>query len=238
MHSVTPSPAHDGRPVVVAALRTPIGTAGGALAAVPAADLAAPVLRALADAVPLPVQDVVLGNCTGPGGDVARVSALAAGLGHRRPGAHRGPPVRLRARGRRRRRGAPAPGRDGAGRRRRVRVDRSAAVLARRPAGALRAGTVRSRPARRPRDGLRRGRAGRQGRGARASDRTPTRPARTPARSRPGTPAGSTPRPCRSAASPATSVPARSRSSGWRGCARRSGRRPKAAPSPPARPAG
>jgi acetyl-CoA C-acetyltransferase len=72
--------------VVVAALRTPIGTAGGALAAVTAADLAAPVLRALADAVPLPVQDVVLGNCMGPGGDVARVSALAAGLGIDVPG--------------------------------------------------------------------------------------------------------------------------------------------------------
>jgi len=72
--------------VVVAALRTPIGTAGGALADVPAADLAAPVLRALADAVPLPVQDVVLGNCMGPGGDVARVSALAAGLGIDVPG--------------------------------------------------------------------------------------------------------------------------------------------------------
>ena len=27
-----------------------------------------------------PVRDVVLGNCTGPGGDVARVAALAAGL--------------------------------------------------------------------------------------------------------------------------------------------------------------
>ncbi|MEP7090860.1 MAG: acetyl-CoA C-acyltransferase, partial [Nocardioidaceae bacterium] len=66
-------------PVVVAALRTPIGTAGGALAGVPAADLAAAVLAALA--VPgEPLIEVVLGNCTGPGGDVARVAALAAGL--------------------------------------------------------------------------------------------------------------------------------------------------------------
>jgi acetyl-CoA C-acetyltransferase len=66
---------------VVAALRTPVGTAGGALATVTAADLAAPVLRALADEVPgEPVRDVVLGNCTGPGGDVARVAALTAGL--------------------------------------------------------------------------------------------------------------------------------------------------------------
>ena len=74
------------RPVVVAALRTPIGTAGGTLASLSAADLAAPVLRALAEAVPLPVQEVVLGNCTGPGGDVARFSALAAGLGTDVPG--------------------------------------------------------------------------------------------------------------------------------------------------------
>ncbi len=71
-------------PVVVAALRTPIGTAGKGLAAAPAADLAAPVLRALA-ADPalggLRPGDVVLGNCMGPGGDVARVAALQAGLG-------------------------------------------------------------------------------------------------------------------------------------------------------------
>jgi acetyl-CoA C-acetyltransferase len=68
-------------PVVVAALRTPIGTAGSALADVTAADLAAPVLAAVAAAVgDEPVQDVVLGNCTGPGGDVARVAALTAGL--------------------------------------------------------------------------------------------------------------------------------------------------------------
>ena len=50
-----------------------------------AADLAAPVLAALAGDLPAdldaPVDDVVLGNCCGPGGDVARVAALAAGLG-------------------------------------------------------------------------------------------------------------------------------------------------------------
>jgi len=68
------------RAVVVAACRTPVGTAGGALASVPAADLAAPVLAALAEAVPEPVREVVLGNCMGPGGDVARVASLTAGL--------------------------------------------------------------------------------------------------------------------------------------------------------------
>ncbi len=68
-------------PVVVAALRTAIGTAGGVHADVGAADLVAPVLAALAGAVDgVPVLDVVLGNCMGPGGDVARVASLAAGL--------------------------------------------------------------------------------------------------------------------------------------------------------------
>jgi acetyl-CoA C-acetyltransferase len=70
----------DGHPVIVAALRTPIGTAGRSLAGVCAADLAAPVLRALGATVDGPPQDVVLGNCMGPGGDVARVAALTAGL--------------------------------------------------------------------------------------------------------------------------------------------------------------
>jgi acetyl-CoA C-acetyltransferase len=67
-------------PVVVAALRTPIGTAGGTLASVSAADLAAPVLAELAELAPALPRDVVLGNCCGPGGDVARVASLTAGL--------------------------------------------------------------------------------------------------------------------------------------------------------------
>jgi acetyl-CoA C-acetyltransferase len=71
----------DDRPVIVGALRSAIGTAGKALAGVTAADLAAPVLRALVDSLPHLVPDeVVLGNCMGPGGDVARVAALTAGL--------------------------------------------------------------------------------------------------------------------------------------------------------------
>jgi acetyl-CoA C-acetyltransferase len=68
-------------PVIVAALRTPVGTAGRSLARVDAAGLAAPVLRRLVSELPdLPVHDVVLGNCMGPGGNVARVAALSAGL--------------------------------------------------------------------------------------------------------------------------------------------------------------
>ncbi|MBP2702250.1 thiolase family protein [Microbispora sp. RL4-1S] len=76
-------------PIIVAARRTPIGTAGHAFRAVPVDGLAAPVVAAVARDVAdlgLPVDDVVLGNCTGPGGDVARIAALAAGLGHDVPG--------------------------------------------------------------------------------------------------------------------------------------------------------
>ncbi|WP_454855290.1 thiolase family protein [Promicromonospora soli] len=73
--------------VIVAARRTPIGTRGRALASLKVEQLAAPVIRAArADAEAaagrrLDVADVVLGNCMGPGGNPARVSALAAGLG-------------------------------------------------------------------------------------------------------------------------------------------------------------
>ncbi len=73
----------DASPVVVAAARTPIGTAGHALAGLRVEELAAPVLASVlsrAGLDPAAVDEVVLGNCTGPGGNVARVSALAAGL--------------------------------------------------------------------------------------------------------------------------------------------------------------
>lgn len=99
-------------PVIVAARRTPVGTAGGALRDVDVVGLAAPVLRALvgdlrelgadvraavdtgragvgekpAEQAKTMVDDVVLGNCMGPGGDPARVAALAAGLGLHVPG--------------------------------------------------------------------------------------------------------------------------------------------------------
>lgn len=79
-------------PVVVAARRSHIGTAGRGHRDRLAHELAAPVLAAvLGDvrALPVdsPVADVVLGSCTGPGGNLARVSALAAGLGVEVPGA-------------------------------------------------------------------------------------------------------------------------------------------------------
>jgi len=74
----------DRTPVVVAARRTPVGTAGHALAGVDLVGLLAPVLRALVDDLgpQAPgVDEVVIGNCMGPGGNPARVAALAAGLG-------------------------------------------------------------------------------------------------------------------------------------------------------------
>ncbi|MDT0214986.1 thiolase family protein [Rothia sp. ARF10] len=72
----------DDTPVIVAARRTPIGTAGLALRDVDTTGLAAPVLAALTADTDLRAPDhVVLGNCMGAGGNIARVSALAAGLG-------------------------------------------------------------------------------------------------------------------------------------------------------------
>jgi acetyl-CoA C-acetyltransferase len=79
-------------PLIVAARRTPIATRGRAFADVPAHVLAGRVLEAtLADAREacggeLPVADVLLGNCMGPGGNTARLSALEAGLGAAVPG--------------------------------------------------------------------------------------------------------------------------------------------------------
>lgn len=71
------------RAVIAAARRTPIGRLGGLLRQLPVEDLAAPAIRAvLADArlAPDEVDEVILGNAVGPGGNVARLSALAAGL--------------------------------------------------------------------------------------------------------------------------------------------------------------
>ena len=74
---------HDRSAVIIAARRTPIGKAGGALAHFAVEGLAAPVIAAvLADSGldPSRVDDVILGNAAGPGGNPARLSALAAGL--------------------------------------------------------------------------------------------------------------------------------------------------------------
>lgn len=86
--SATADP-RDTTPVVVAARRTPIGTAGRGLADLAPEDLAAPVLGALLADLGLDgeaVDDVVLGSSRGPDGALARVAALRAGLGDRVPG--------------------------------------------------------------------------------------------------------------------------------------------------------
>ncbi len=74
-------------PVIIAARRTAISVRGGRLSRLLAEDLAAAVIRAcLDDAGPSGVGDVVLGNCMGPGGNIARIAALASGLGVTVPG--------------------------------------------------------------------------------------------------------------------------------------------------------
>lgn len=72
--------------VIVAARRTAVATAGKGLGGYDVTALAAPVLAALASDVKdlgigECVDDVILGNCLGPGGNPARVAALAAGVG-------------------------------------------------------------------------------------------------------------------------------------------------------------
>jgi acetyl-CoA C-acetyltransferase len=73
----------------VTARRTAIGTAGHAFGSLTAVDLVSPLLAEaamLTTTLGLAVDDVILGNCMGPGGDLARVAALAAGLGVAVPG--------------------------------------------------------------------------------------------------------------------------------------------------------
>src|SRR6187549_3344822 len=74
-------------PVVVAARRTPVTGIDRGLAEIDAAGLGAAVLSALAAELAdllgtaSTVDDVLLGNCCGPGGNVARSAVLGAGLG-------------------------------------------------------------------------------------------------------------------------------------------------------------
>lgn len=66
---------------IVEALRTPIGNGSGMLRHLDAAHLAGPVLRELARRCPSgEIDQIVLGNVRGPGGNIARVAALEAGL--------------------------------------------------------------------------------------------------------------------------------------------------------------
>jgi len=68
---------------IVDALRTPIGKRNGSLSQWQAHQLAAVLIRSLLERLaidPLQVDEVVLGNAAGPGGNPARVALLEAGL--------------------------------------------------------------------------------------------------------------------------------------------------------------
>jgi 3-oxoadipyl-CoA thiolase len=75
-----------GRPVVISAVRTPVGRYGGALAGTRPDDLAAHAIRAAVDragVVPAEIEDVYIGCANQAGEDnrnVARMAALLAGL--------------------------------------------------------------------------------------------------------------------------------------------------------------
>ncbi|MDF2989662.1 MAG: acetyl-CoA acetyltransferase [Microbacterium sp.] len=92
MHWLERWPALSDDAVIVAARRTPIATRGRSLARDRVDQLAAPVIEATVKDAELvlgsriQVADVLLGNCMGPGGNPARVAALAAGLGAAVPG--------------------------------------------------------------------------------------------------------------------------------------------------------
>ena len=68
--------------VIIAAKRSAIVPRGGAFAALEIEDIAAPVIAALLDGFALPVDEVICANALGAGGNVARIIALRAGLGH------------------------------------------------------------------------------------------------------------------------------------------------------------
>src|SRR5690348_8584302 len=77
------------RPVIVAARRTPIGRAGGVFAEIDAAALLSPVIRALLDETAIDaasIDEVIVGNAAGGGGNVARLATLSAGLPVEVPG--------------------------------------------------------------------------------------------------------------------------------------------------------
>ncbi|MEK4296602.1 thiolase family protein [Paenibacillus sp. FSL R5-0914] len=69
--------------VIVMAKRTPIGRMGGLLSTFEPEALLAPLIQHIVAETNLPVDmidDVIIGNVVGPGGNIARVAALEAGL--------------------------------------------------------------------------------------------------------------------------------------------------------------
>ncbi|EJT01691.1 thiolase family protein [Rhizobium sp. CCGE 510] len=82
-------PDEDWQPVVVAAYRTPIGRAFESLSTVAAEDLLAPIIRRILSETaiaPEAIDDVLVGNAAGGGGNIARLAALTAGLPMAVPG--------------------------------------------------------------------------------------------------------------------------------------------------------
>ncbi len=74
---------------VVAAKRTAIGKLGGELREVEPQDLASAVLRAVVNEMGIrkeEVEEIILGNVVGPGGNMGRLSALSAGFPDTTPG--------------------------------------------------------------------------------------------------------------------------------------------------------
>jgi acetyl-CoA C-acetyltransferase len=69
--------------VIVMAKRTPIGRMGGILSTLEPEALLAPLIQHIVAETNLPkemIDDVIIGNVVGPGGNIARLSALEAGL--------------------------------------------------------------------------------------------------------------------------------------------------------------
>ncbi|AZN41627.1 thiolase family protein [Paenibacillus albus] len=69
--------------VIVMAKRTPIGKIGGQLSTLEPEQLLAPLIRSIVSETQVPpewIDDVIIGNVVGPGGNIARVAALEAGL--------------------------------------------------------------------------------------------------------------------------------------------------------------
>jgi acetyl-CoA C-acetyltransferase len=68
--------------VIVAAKRSAIVPRGGAFSGLDIEDIAAPVIGALLEGFDVPVDELICANALGAGGNVARIIALRAGLGH------------------------------------------------------------------------------------------------------------------------------------------------------------
>jgi acetyl-CoA C-acetyltransferase len=74
------------RAVIVKAKRTVIGKKDGFLKPYSPEQLAAFVIRDIVQDLTEPVDDIILGNVVGPGGNIARLSALESGLPYSVPG--------------------------------------------------------------------------------------------------------------------------------------------------------